>query len=43
MWLTRYRGEGVNHGILDAFWLSKTINAIVKGEEKDASAAVCRY
>lgn len=38
--MTMYRGEGVNHGILDAFLLAHTILTVVKGEAGDANAAV---
>ena len=38
--MTMYRGEGVNHGILDAFLLAQTISSIISGQAGDANAAV---
>ena len=38
--MTMYRGEGVNHGILDAFLLAQTISSIMSGQAGEANAAV---
>ena len=41
--MTMYRGEGVNHGVLDAFWLSRTIAEIINSETMDPKAALKAY
>ncbi|KAK9897928.1 FAD/NAD(P)-binding domain-containing protein [Cystobasidium minutum MCA 4210] len=43
--MTMYRGEGVNHGILDAFWLARTLTSIIKGDtpKEDAYQALKKY